>query len=264
MWIDSHCHLNHEKFGENTPEKLVETARAGGVDSMLTISCRISDEFPDILKLAKQFDNVWCSVGTHPHDAGDEKEKSVTKDDLVNLAKSDAKIIGIGESGLDYYYNNSSKDDQIASFRKHIRACIETDLPLIIHARDADEDIAKILKEEGQGTNLKGVMHCFSSGPKLAEEALNMGFYISFSGILTFKKAQELQEIAANVPLHRLLVETDAPYLAPEPYRGKTNEPAYVVHTGQKLAELHNITAENMAKQTTDNFYRLFDKAQTV
>lgn len=261
MWIDSHCHLNHEKLkDEGTPEDIVRNAKLSGVDGMLTICCRIADEFPEVLATAKKFDTVWCTIGTHPHDAGKESEKAITLDQLVTLAQSDPKIIGIGESGLDYYYNNSSHEDQQESFRKHIRACIETDLPLVVHARDADDDIIKIIREEGAG-KLRGVMHCFSSTRKMAEEALALGFYISFSGIVTFKQAEELRAIAKDVPLDRILVETDAPYLAPVPNRGKTNQPAYVLHTGAVLADLKTLDKETMAKHSKENFFSLFTKA---
>lgn len=267
MWIDSHCHLNHTKLAEiGTPGEIVANAVAAGVESMLTICCRVADEFPDILKLAKQFDNVWCTIGTHPHDASKPGEIAISQEELVRLAKSDAKIVGIGESGLDYFYNYATHEDQQQSFRKHIRACIETDLPLVVHARDADEDIIKILKEEGAGTGsgLNGVMHCFSSGRKMAEEALELGFYISLSGIVTFKQAEELRAIARDVPLDRLLVETDAPYLAPTPHRGKTNQPAYVVNTGKIAAEIKNVSPEEMAAITKENFFNLFTKAKKI
>ncbi len=261
MWIDSHCHLNHAKLKQiGTPDDVVKNAHAEGIDGMLTICCRISDEFPEVLATAKQFQNVWCTIGTHPHDASKPGEIAVTQNELVKLAQSDPKIIGIGESGLDYFYNNSSHEDQHTSFRKHIRACVETDLPIVVHARDADEDIIRLIREEGAG-KLRGVMHCFSSGRKMAEEALELGFYISFSGILTFKQADELREIAKTVPLDRMLVETDAPYLAPTPHRGKTNQPAFVVETGKKLADVHGISNEDMAQKTKDNFLKLFNKA---
>ena len=263
MWIDSHCHLTHEKIAElGTPEELLKNAVEAGVGGMLTISCQIAGDFPDVLETARKFENVWCTIGTHPHDAGQEPEKAITQAKLVEMSVSDPKIVGIGETGLDYYYDNSPREDQQESFRKHIRACIETDLPMIVHARDADEDITRIVREEGDGTNLCGVMHCFSSGPKLAEDMLDFGFYLSFSGIVTFKKASELQEIARNTPLDRILVETDAPYLAPEPLRGKTNQPAYVTHTGAFLAELHQISKEKMANHSKNNFFSLFKKAK--
>lgn len=265
MWIDSHCHLNHERAGEgDTPEFIVARAKAGGVDGMLSICCEIATEFDALLKTVKPLDNVWCSIGTHPHDAGLPAEKAITLDRLIALANSDDKIIGIGESGLDYFYMRSTPVDQEESFRKHIRACIATDLPLIVHARDADADIMRVIRDENAkaGTKVRGVMHCFSSGPGLAREALSEGFYISFSGIVTFKKSTELQEIAKTVPLDRLLIETDAPFLAPEPFRGKTNEPAYVSHTGLYLANLLGQSEEDLARRSKDNFFNLFSKAE--
>lgn len=262
MWIDSHCHLNHAKIAPlGAPAEIVKAAREQGVGGMLTISCRIADEFPGILAMTQTLDHVWCTIGTHPHDAGLEAEKAVTQDDLVKAALSDPKIVGIGETGLDYFYNNSTPEDQQDSFRKHIRACIESDMPMVVHARDADDDIIKIINEENPGGKLTGVMHCFSSTRKLAEAALDFGFYISFSGIITFNKAQELRDIARDVPLDRLLVETDAPYLAPEPHRGAVNQPAFVAHTGRLLAQVHNISEEEMARRTSENFFRLFKRA---
>lgn len=263
MYIDSHCHLNHDRLlNLGGAGQVVANANAAGVEGMLTICCRISDEFPEVLSVAQGQKNVWCTIGTHPHEAGDPAEKSLTQGEIVRLANSDSKIVGIGESGLDYFYKHSTPEDQQECFRKHIRACIETGLPLIIHARDADDDIIRILREEGSGTNLKGVMHCFSSGRAMGEDALDLGFYISFSGIVTFPKAPELRDFAKDVPLDRLLIETDAPYLAPEPFRGKINEPALVVHTAALLASLKGVTPEEMAVQTRANFFTLFDKAK--
>lgn len=263
MWIDSHCHLNNNRLQnqKGEPATIIETARAGGVDGMLTICCRIREELDELTSIAAAHDNVWCTIGTHPHDAGVAAEKSISYDELVTLAKSHPKIVGIGESGLDYFYNHSPVEDQQESFRKHIRACIETDLPLVVHARDADEDIMRIIREEGAGTKLQGVMHCFSSGRAMGEAALDFGFYISFSGIVTFKKSVELQDFARAVPPDRILVETDAPYLAPEPFRGETNEPALVAHTGNFVAKIRDTNPALFARQTTDNFFRLFPKA---
>lgn len=263
MWIDSHCHLNNNRLQNQKGEAaaIVAHARAAGVSGMLTICCRIREELDELTAIARANDNVWCTIGTHPHDAGQEAEKAITLDELVKLARSDSRIVGIGESGLDYFYNHSPHEDQQESFRKHIRACIETGLPLVVHARDADEDIMRIIREEGTGTALKGVMHCFSSGRAMGEAALDFGFHISFSGIVTFKKSTELQDFAKFVPADRILVETDAPYLAPEPHRGETNEPALVVHTGEFVAKLRGVSAEDMARQTRENFFRLFDKA---
>ena len=262
MWIDSHCHLNHERFEGEEPAILAGELNESGVDGCVTISCRITDEFPDILKIAQTHNNVWCSVGTHPHEAGDDGEQAVTLETLVETANSDPNIVGIGESGLDYFYDYAPRDKQAVSFRKHIRACAETGLPLIVHARDADEDIAAILKEEYANKPFTGVMHCFSSGEQLAKDALDLGMYISFSGIVTFKKAEELQTIAKTIPSERILVETDAPFLAPTPYRGKMNRPAYVKHTGEFLAKLRNQDVNEFAALTTQNFFALFSKAK--
>ncbi len=263
MYIDSHCHLNFDRLDEiGGLDAVIARAHEAGIEGMLTICCRISDEFPDILKIAQAHDNIWCTIGTHPHDAGDPAEQAITLKNLVKMANTDPNIIGIGETGLDYYYDNSPREEQQGSFRKHIRACLETDLPLIIHTRDADDDLMRIVREEGTGTNLKGVMHCFSSSRALGEAALDFGFYISFSGIVTFKKAQELQAFAKDVPLDRILTETDAPFLAPEPHRGRVNEPSLMVHTGQRLAELKDITEEELATHSKQNFFTLFDKAR--
>lgn len=263
MWIDSHCHLNHDKLqplGE--AEKVVAAANAAGIDGMVSINCQIAEEFQGLVDLVTPLKNVWCTIGTHPHDASAEAEKAITLDELIRLSQSSPKVVGVGESGLDYFYKNSSVEDQHSSFRKHIQACLATDLPLVIHARDADEDVIRLLREETNGKGMRGVMHCFSSGAKMAEEAVDLGFHISFSGILTFKNSEELRNIARRVPLDRLLVETDSPYLAPEPYRGKTNQPAYVSHTGTVLAHLHEMLPEKMAAITTENFFSLFNKAK--
>ena len=261
---DSHCHLTHENIHEaGTPEELVSKANHNNVRGVLTISCRIADEFGMIRDTIQGLENVWCSVGTHPHDASREEEKKITASEIVDLANGNDKVIGIGESGLDYHYDFSDRKDQQESFRKHIRACLETGLPLIVHAREADEDIMRIIREEGAGDKrLKGVLHCFSSGRAMAMEAVERGFYISFSGMVTFKKSDELRSIAKDIPLDRLLIETDDPYLAPVPYRGKTNQPAYVVHTAEHIAMLHDIPIEEIGTITTRNFFNLFDKAQ--
>lgn len=263
MWIDSHCHLNHTKFSpEGGILEAVNAAKAAGVQGMLSIDCLIREEFAGLLELVKPLENVWCTVGTHPHDAGREDEKSVSLEELISLAQSDPKVIGIGECGLDYYYNQSSQEDQQDCFRKHIRACLETGMPMIVHARDADDDIIQIIRDETSGQGMRGVMHCFSSSTKMGHEALELGFHISFSGILTFKKSDELRSFAKNVPLDRLLVETDSPYLAPEPFRGKMNHPALVVHTGHVLAGIKSVSVDEMAKITSANFFKLFDRAK--
>jgi TatD DNase family protein len=264
MWIDSHCHLNHDRLGKlGGTEAVIAAARAGGVEGMLTICCRIREEFESILAVARRHEGVWCTVGTHPHDAGKPEEAAITLDELAALAQSDAKVVGIGESGLDYFYKNSEPEAQQENFRKHIRACVATGLPLVVHARDADDDIIRILREEGAGQGrLKGVMHCFSSSRKMGEEALALGFYISFSGIVTFDKAEELKEFAKAVPAERILVETDSPYLAPVPHRGEINQPALVAHTGSYVAQLRQVAPEEIAVLSTRNFFTLFDKAR--
>ncbi len=265
MWIDSHTHLNNAKLAEyGTVDDIVGAAHAAGVSGMLTINCRIRDEFPEVLAIANAHPHVWCSLGTHPHDASHPDEMAVTTDEIITLVNQTPKVIGLGETGLDYFYNYGSPADQEASFRKHIHAAIACDIPLIIHARDADQDVIRILREEGAGTNpkLRGVMHCFSSSRWMAEQALDIGFYISLSGIVTFPKSTDLQDIARDVPLDRLLVETDAPYLAPTPHRGKTNQPALVTYTGMFLAGLKMVDVNDMARLTRDNFFRLFNRAQ--
>lgn len=263
MWIDSHCHLNHRNNGEgDSPSDIIKRANDAGVEGMQTICCRIAEEMDELLEVANTHDNVWCSIGTHPHDAGNEEEKDITVDDIITKVARYDKIIGIGEAGLDYFYNHASKEDQHAMFRKHIRIAKETGLPLIIHTRDAEEDTINILRDEGAcDGHTKILMHCFSSNKTLAQQSIDEGFYISFSGMITFKKNDELREIARSVPLDRLLIETDAPYLAPMPHRGKTNEPAFVTHTGQFMADIYNLTEAELAQHTKDNFFTLFDKA---
>jgi TatD DNase family protein len=255
MLIDSHCHLD---FPELKGELDAVLARAGqaGVGAMLTISTRVR-RFDDVKAIVEAHDNVFCSIGTHPHHAAEEPD--VTVQDLVKLARH-PKVVAIGEAGLDYHYDNSPRGVQAASFRTHIAASRETGLPLIIHAREADADIANILEEETAKGAFPLVLHCFTSGAELARRGLALGGYVSFSGVITFKNADELRAIARDVPLDRLLVETDAPYLAPVPMRGKTNEPSFVVHTAVHLAELRGVSEAELAQITTDNFFRLFGK----
>jgi TatD DNase family protein len=260
MWIDSHCHLNHERFiPESGLEGVMKESLAQGVIGMMTINCQIREEFHPLLNLVKPLDNVWCTVGTHPHEASREDEKSVTLYELISLATSHPKVIGIGECGLDYFYKHADIADQQFCFRKHIQACLTSGKPIIIHARDADEDIIRIIREETDGKGMRGIMHCFSSTTKMGHEAIDLGLHISFSGILTFKKSEELRSFAKDVPLDRLLVETDSPYLAPEPHRGQMNTPAYVPLTGAVLAGIKKISPEEMAGITTHNFYKLFN-----
>ncbi len=253
MLVDSHCHLDVADFA---PERdaVVARARAAGIGTMLTIGTRL-DEFAGVRAIAERYDDVWCSVGAHQHEAAD--HTATTTADLVALAAHE-RVVGIGETGLDYHYNHSPRDTQELVFRAHIRAACDTGLPLIIHAREADVDIARVLRDEGARA---GVLHCFSSGRGLAEAALDLGFYISISGIITFKNAEELRAIVRDVPLERLLVETDAPFLAPVPYRGKRNEPAYVAATAAAVARLKGVAPDELAAATTENFFRLFRKA---
>jgi TatD DNase family protein len=257
MLIDSHCHLDFDSLSGDLPGVLAR-AREAGIDQMVTISTRMST-FDRVRTIAETHDNIWCTVGVHPHEA--EAEGDVSLEQLVEAAAS-TRVIGIGETGLDYYYEHAPREAQKTSFRTHIAAARETGLPLIVHTRDADEDMAAILTEEMEKGAFTGLLHCFSSGGALATAALELGFYVSFSGILTFKAAEEVREVARIVPLERLLVETDAPYLAPVPKRGKSNEPSFVVHTAAQLAQLRDLSLEEMATLTTDNFYRLFKKAQ--
>jgi len=262
MWIDSHCHLNHANFEGQNPEGIISDFEGQGIDGCVTICCRISEELPTLLSICDKHSNVNCSIGTHPCDASYDGEKEITEDQLIKLSQSNPNIVGIGESGLDYFWDKSSMEDQKKSFIKHIHASQVTGLPLIVHARDADEDIAQMLKQEYKNAPFTCVMHCFSSGEKLAMEALDLGFYISFSGIVTFKNAKTLHEIAKKVPQDRILVETDAPFLAPTPYRGQINQPSYVRYTGEFLAQIRGEDVNQFASATCDNFYTLFNKAK--
>ncbi|HYD29245.1 MAG TPA: TatD family hydrolase [Azospirillaceae bacterium] len=260
MLVDTHCHLDFPDFADELDE-VVARARRDGIGRMVTIGTYVS-RFPQVLAVAERYDGIDCTLGVHPHNAADEETLS-SVERLIELARH-PKVIGIGETGLDYYYDKSPREAQQGSFRRHIRACLETGLPLVVHARDADDDIMRILREEASGTSLTGLLHCFSSSRQLAEEAVEFGFYISLSGIITFKKSDELRAAVKGLPLDRLLVETDAPYLAPVPHRGKRNEPAYVVHTATALADLMGVSPGEMARRTTDNFYRLFRRAQAT
>lgn len=255
MIVDSHCHLDFPDFAGET-DALIARAAEADVRLMVTIGTRVRD-FATVLAIAEAHAQVYCTVGTHPHEA--EKEAEVTTDQLVQLA-GHRKVIGIGEAGLDYFYDSSPRDIQAGVFRRHIAAARITGLPLCIHSRDADADMASILEEETERGAFPILLHCFSSGRELMERARALGAYFSFSGILTFKRSDELRAIAADVPTDRLLVETDAPYLAPLPWRGKRNEPAYVGHTLKVLAEVKETSAEEMAARTTENFSRLFSK----
>lgn len=254
MLVDSHCHLDFPELGSELHAVLAR-AHESGVELMVTISTRVA-QFDTLRQIAEHNDNVFCSVGTHPHNAAEESD--VTVKELVKLSRH-PKVVAIGEAGLDYHYDNSPRDVQKTVFRTHIAAARETGLPLVIHAREADDDVAHILEEETEKGAFPFVLHCFTSGAELARRGLALGGYISFSGVLTFKNAEALREIALGVPSDRVLVETDAPYLAPEPHRGRTNEPSFVAHTAARLADVRGVSAAEIAGITTDNFFRLFN-----
>ncbi len=258
MLVDSHCHLDFDSFDEDRAET-IQRAFDAGVGMLVTI-CTHFSKFEEILEVAKLDTRIYCSVGIHPHQV--EEEPTIALENLLESAKH-PKVIGIGETGLDYYYDKSPREDQKSSFRTHITAARETQLPLIVHTRDADDDMAAILREEMQIGSFPCVLHCFSSGRALAETAIDLGFYLSLSGILTFKNAGELRGIIRDMPVDRLLVETDSPYLAPVPNRGKRNEPSFVVHTAEKASEIKGLAPKTFSDTTTENFFRLFTKAQS-
>ncbi len=259
MLVDSHCHLDFRDFAGEL-DAVVERARAAGVGRMVTICTRPS-QLDQNLAITERFDDVFCAAGVHPHNAASEEPMTVER--LAEIARH-PKIVGIGESGLDYHYDHSPRDQQQASFRTHIQAARETGLPLVVHTRSADDDTIRILREEGAGEGgdkpLRGVIHCFSSTRELAENAVEFGFYVSLSGILTFNRSDDIRDTVRDLPMDRLLVETDSPYLAPVPKRGKRNEPAYVAHTAARLAEVKGIGVAEAARLTTENFFTLFDK----
>jgi len=255
MLIDSHCHLDFPQLSDEL-DAVLARAQEAGVGLMVTISTRVA-QFGKLKDIVEAHDNVFCSIGTHPHNAAE--EPNVTTDELIEIARH-PKVVAIGEAGLDYHYDHSPRDAQEKGFRTHIAAARETGLPLVIHAREADEDVARILEEESEKGAFPFVLHCFTSGPDLAKRGLALGGFVSFSGVVTFKKADELREIAGTVPSDRVLVETDAPYLAPEPFRGKTNEPSFVAHTATRLAAVRGVSADELAQITTENFFNLFTK----
>ncbi|HEX2216715.1 MAG TPA: TatD family hydrolase [Xanthobacteraceae bacterium] len=255
MLVDSHCHLDFPDFADDL-SGVVERARVAGVERIVTISTRVR-RHAQILAIAERFENIWCSVGTHPHNAHEELDVSAA--DLAKIA-AHPKVAAIGEAGLDYHYRFSPREAQEQGLRVHIEAARRTGLPLVIHCRDADTDMSRILSEEMHRGAFPAILHCFTGTRELALAAVRLGCYVSFSGILTFKKSDELRAIAALLPEDRILVETDAPYLAPDPYRGKRNEPAYVAETAKVLATTRGTTLETIARQTTDNFLRLFSK----
>lgn len=254
MLIDSHCHLDFADFDAERDD-LVERAHASGVKQIVTISTRVR-KLDKLLALTERYPGVFCSVGTHPNNA--DEELDVTADELVALAEAHEKIVAIGEAGLDYFYDTQKPEDQKTGLRRHIEAARRTQLPLVIHSRSADDDMAEILTEETGKGAFPFILHCFSSGQALADTGVALGGYVSFSGILTFPKSTELRDIARTVPMDRLLVETDAPYLAPKRWRGKRNEPSYVVNTAEVLAEVKGVSYEEIARITTENTFRCF------
>lgn len=258
MFVDSHCHLNYKGLVEQQADVL-QRARAAGVSAMLNISTR-EREWAEVISLAEQEPDVWATVGIHPHEA--DAHIGIDSAKLIAKAKH-PRVVGIGETGLDYYYDHSDRRQQQASFREHITASRKTGLPLIVHTRDAEDDTAEILTEEmGKGA-FPGVIHCFTASAEFGQKALDLGLYISISGIVTFKNAKDLQDVARQIPADRLLIETDSPFLAPVPHRGKSCEPAFVASTAHFLAELRDVSVEVLAQQSRDNFYKLFSKAMT-
>jgi TatD DNase family protein len=255
MLVDSHCHLDFPDFVDDL-DGVVARARAAGIGRLVTISTRVR-KLDDLLAITARFPEVYCSVGTHPHHAHEELDIGTV--DLV-ARTADPKVVAIGEAGLDYFYDNSPREAQAQGFRAHIAAARQTGLPLVIHSRDADADMAAILRNEmGKGA-FPAVLHCFTGGRELAFAGIELGLYVSFTGILTFKRSDELRAIAADLPADRILVETDSPYLAPGKHRGKRCEPAYVVETARVLAEVRGVSADEIARQTSENFFRLFRK----
>ncbi|MGB6398681.1 MAG: TatD family hydrolase [Bradyrhizobium sp.] len=255
MLIDSHCHLDFPDFAGDL-DAIVERAAAAGVGRIITISTRVR-RLSELLAIAERFPNVYCSVGTHPHHA--DEEDGIAADELIELTKH-PKVVALGEAGLDYFYDNGSPQAQARGFRAHIAASRATGLPLVIHTRDADEDCGRILEDEAAKGPFRAVLHCYTGGRELAMKAIGLGLSISFTGILTFKKSQDLRDLAAELPADRIMVETDAPYLAPGKFRGKRNEPSYVVEIAKVLAETRGVSLEDISRQTTENFFRLFSK----
>lgn len=259
MLIDTHCHLDFPDFAEEL-DQVIARAHAAGVMQMVTISTRVR-KLPHLLAICERFPSVYCSVGTHPNNA--DEELDVTADELIRLSDN-PKVVAIGEAGLDYFYDTQKPADQKSGLRVHIEAARKTGLPLVIHSRSADHDMAEILTEETGKGAFPFILHCYSSGAELARVGVELGGYVSFSGILTFPKSEELRAIAAQVPVERLLVETDAPYLAPKRWRGKRNEPSYVVNTAEVLAETHGVAYDGIARASTENAYRLFSKLPRI
>jgi TatD DNase family protein len=259
-FVDSHCHLNFDEFA-NEMGAVIQRAKDQKIDTLLTI-CTKEEEFKPLQKVVEAYENIFCTVGIHPHEA----EVTLKSFSLNELSErlleytKHPKVVGIGEAGLDFYYEHSPRVSQQDMFEVHIDVATTVDLPLSVHTRDAEKETIKLLKNAAG--KAKGVIHCFTGSQWLAEEALALGFYISISGIITFAKAEELRSVIRTIPLDRLLLETDAPFLAPIPHRGKRNEPAMMIHTAEKVAELKSVSLEELAQITTDNFFHLFSKAK--
>ncbi len=257
--VDSHCHLDFPDFKDEL-EEVVTRAGEAGIKYMVTICTHVT-RFAQVRAVSEQFPNIFCTVGVHPHQAGE--EPPVTTEDLMKLAQ-DPRVVGIGETGLDFHYDNAPRDEQERNFRAHIGAARETGLPLIVHTRDADDETVRVMTEEYEKGAYPALIHCFSAGPELARRVVEMGFHISISGIITFKNAEALRDIVRGVPLDRLLVETDSPYLAPVPKRGKRNEPAFTAFTAARVAGLLDVSLDRLARATTRNFFNLFGKARLI
>ncbi len=255
MLVDSHCHLDFPDFADDL-DAIVTRAEAAGIGRIVTISTRVR-RLDALLAIAERFPNVYCSVGTHPHQA--DEEDGIPADELIALTKH-PKVVALGEAGLDYFYEHGSREAQERGFRAHIAAARATGLPLVIHTREADIDCGRILDDEMAKGSFRAVLHCYTGGRELAMKAIAHGLSISFTGILTFKNSQAIRDIAAELPADRIMVETDAPYLAPGKHRGKRNEPSFVVETARVLAETRGVTIEEIGRQTTENFFRLFSK----
>jgi TatD DNase family protein len=255
MLVDSHCHLDFPDFADEL-DAIVARAEAAGIGRMVTISTRVR-QHDALLAITQRFPNVYCSVGTHPHHA--DEEDGIAAEELIELTQHPI-VVALGVAGLDYFYDNGSPEAQERGFRAHIAAARATGLPLVIHTRDADDDCGRILEDEMAKGSFRAVLHCYTGGRELAMKAIGLGLSISFTGILTFKKSQALRDLAAELPADRIMVETDAPYLAPGKYRGKRNEPSYVVETAKVLAETRGVSVDEISRQTTENFFRLFSK----
>lgn len=257
MFVDSHVNLHGEKFAEDI-DAVIASARESRVETMLNICCKFSN-FENVVRVAETYENMWASVGTHPHEARENPD--ITASDLIEKSRH-PKVIGIGETGLDFHYNYSDRDDQFKNFQAHIDASRSTQLPLIIHSRNADEEMCELIECEMKKGSFPALVHCFTAGREMMERMADIGLYFSLSGIITFKNASELRDIAKDMPDERIMIETDCPYLAPVPYRGRRNEPAFVPHVAEKLANIKGWSLEETAQKTTDAFFNLFTKAQ--